>query len=184
MIFAITGTIGAGKNEIVRYLVEQYGYKHYSFREYLSSLVLEKGLPLNRDSMRTIANELREQFGGGYIIDLFIQKAGQEGGNAVIESIRAPIEADYIASRKDTVLLAVDAPIEVRYERIQKRASSTDQVTFAEFKQQEDTEMQNEDPTKQNLHYCIGKTLPQFRLDNSGTPEELHKKIEAILNTL
>lgn len=59
-IIGITGTLGAGKGTIVDYLVQQYGFVHFSVRAYLIQQIQKANLAVNRDSMVIVANELRK----------------------------------------------------------------------------------------------------------------------------
>ena len=59
IIIGITGTLGAGKGTIVDYLTINKGFKHYSVRQYLIEEIEKKGLPVNRDTMTEVANNLR-----------------------------------------------------------------------------------------------------------------------------
>ena len=67
MIIGITGTLGAGKGTIVGFLKER-GFSHYSVREFLIEEINRRGLEANRDSMILVANDLRANFGGSYIV--------------------------------------------------------------------------------------------------------------------
>ena len=58
-IIGITGTLGAGKGTVVDFLVSEKGYKHYSVRSFISEEIIKRNLPLNRDSMVVVANDLR-----------------------------------------------------------------------------------------------------------------------------
>lgn len=87
MIIGITGTLGAGKGTIVEYLIQK-GFRHYSVREFLIKEINKRSLPVNRDSMVLVANQLREINSPSYIIERLLEKANQEGENSIIESIR------------------------------------------------------------------------------------------------
>lgn len=180
IIIAITGTIGAGKGAIVAFL-RQLGFKHYSVRGFLEQELIKRGLEINRDNMRELGNELRAKNGGAYILKELLAQARAAGGDAVIESLRTPTEVDPLNEETDVTLLAVDAPIELRYQRILERGSETDHVTFEEFVQQEQKEMQNDDPAKQNLKYCIEKTPLKQRIWNEGSFEELELTLQSLL---
>ena len=139
IIIGITGTFGSGKGEMADYLIKQ-GFVHFSFRDFFTEEILRRGLPVNRDSMRDVANSLREEHGGDYIAKVLWQRAYDSGKNSVLESIRAPIEVNYLFEQPNTFLLCVDAPIEIRYERIKNRGTVTDLVSLEEFKKQEQAE--------------------------------------------
>ena len=69
LIIGITGTIGAGKGTIVDYLVSRKGFKHYSVRAFIAVEIERRGMPVNRDSMVIVANDLRREHSPSYITD-------------------------------------------------------------------------------------------------------------------
>jgi len=174
-IIGITGTIGAGKGTIVDYLVNNYGFKHYSVRDYLIREAKKQNLPLNRDTYVKIANELRNLHSPSFIIDELYKEAAQNGVNAIIESIRTPGEIASLRTKDNFSLWAVDADPKIRYERIVARQSETDQISFETFLANEQREMTTDDPTKQNLAECIRQA--DVRIDNNGDFETLFKQI-------
>jgi dephospho-CoA kinase len=129
--------------------------------------------------MTSLANELRKNNSPAYIIDCLFRQAQQRGKNAVIESIRSIGEIELLRSKRNFYLLATDANPDIRYERIIRRCSETDHVTFEEFLQNEQREMTSTDPNKQNLAACIA--LADYSLCNNGTIDELYKQLEEIL---
>jgi dephospho-CoA kinase len=177
IIIGITGTLGAGKGTIVEILKEK-GFAHFSARDFIIERIKEEHLEINRDSLTTIGNLLRQEHSPSYIIESLYNKAKASEKNSVIESIRNPMEVEFLRQKGDFVLIAVDAHMEKRYKRIVKRQSLTDNVSFETFKQNEEREMQSKDKNSQNLRVCIEKA--DFLVDNSGTIEELKDKIEDI----
>ncbi len=176
LIIGITGTLGAGKGTIVDYLVKQKEFEHYSVREYLVEDIKKQGLPLNRDSMVVTANALRAKHNPAFIIQELYKLAMLKNNNAVIESIRTPGEIDYLKKQGDFILLAVDADPHIRFERITNRQSSTDDIDFETFIENENREMSTTDPNKQNLKKCI--ELADIVLNNDGTVEDLYDQLE------
>ena len=150
-IIGITGTLGAGKGTIVEYLVEKKGYVHYSVRAFLSEEVKRRGLEVNRDTLTSVANDLRANNSPSYIAEQLYDQAYNNGKDAVIESIRTPGEIAALRSKGNFHLFAVDADRKVRYERITERKSETDSVSYETFVANEEREMNNADPNKQNL---------------------------------
>lgn len=182
MIIGITGTLGAGKGTIVEYLVEKRGFTHFSVRAFLIEEIEKRELPVNRDSMILVANDLRAKYSPSYLAQQLFERAKAKGGNSVIESLRTPGEIETLRKKGNFVMLAVDADPKIRYERITKRKSTTDNVSFEKFMEQEKKEMTTDDPNKQNLSKCIEMADHVFQ--NNGTMEELKKEIEEFMNKI
>ncbi|MBI2030628.1 AAA family ATPase [Candidatus Kaiserbacteria bacterium] len=181
MIIGITGTLGAGKGTVVKYLVEKHGFTHYSVRAYLEEEILRRNLPNNRDTMTTVANELRAQNGPGHIVEQLMLRAVEHGGDVVIESIRSVGEAEFLRAH-GAHLWAVDADVKVRYERIVARASATDAVSYEKFVSDENREFFNSDPNKQNISGVVA--MADVVINNDGTADELFAHLEEILSSL
>ena len=79
-------------------------------------------------------------------------------------------------------LLAVDADPRVRYARIGLRKSETDEVSFPEFMSHKQRESEASDPAKQNLKHTVA--LADFTLNNDGTPEHLHARVDDVLKKI
>ncbi|MFC1682185.1 deaminase [Nanoarchaeota archaeon] len=177
MIIGITGTLGAGKGTVVDYLKNK-GFTHYSVREFLTEEVKKRGLPVNRDSMVLVGNQLREMFSPSYIIDQLFSKAKETRQDCIIESLRNPGEVEALKKKEDSFLIAVDALSQIRYSRIFKRQSETDNLTYQEFLENEKREMESTDPNKQNLKKCI--EMADFVLTNDSSFENLYEQLEKI----
>ena len=181
IIIGITGTLGAGKGTVVDYLVSEKGFKHYSVSDYLTGEIIKQKMDVNRDSMRIVANDLRTKFGPDYITKILFEKARTEGGNAVIESIRNPKEAEFIKDNGGFIF-AVDADQKTRYRRVKDRGSSKDSVTFREFRAQEKKESQSVDPNAQNLPKCI--LMADYKFDNNGSVKKLYDQVEKTIQKI
>ena len=181
IILGITGTNGAGKGTVVEYLVSQKNFKHFSASALISEEIERLALPVNRESMIKVGNELREKYGADVIVERLMERAINEKGNIIIESIRTLAEIDKIKERGG-ILLAVDADQRLRYERNEKRGSNKDGISFEKFKEFEEREKESNDPNKQNLVACRRKA--DYIIDNNGDVIELHQKIEKILKII
>lgn len=181
MIIGITGTLGAGKGTLSKFLKNK-GFKHYSVRNFLIKEILNRGLEISRDNMVLVANDLRKNFHPSYIVEKLYEEAKSVGGDSIIESIRCPGEIDALREKGNFILFSVDADIESRYSRIVERASYTDDISFDEFVSNEQREMASNDPNKQNIRACIETADYSFK--NDWTIEEFSKKVERTLNDI
>jgi dephospho-CoA kinase len=182
LIIGITGTLGAGKGTIVDYLVQERGFVHFSVRGFITEEINRQGLPVNRDSMVTVANALRAAHSPSYIIDQLYNQAIVTGKNCIIESIRTPGEVDSLRKKENFVLFAVDADPILRYDRIVMRNSETDRISYVTFVENEAREMQSNDPNKQNIGKCIDQA--DYIFYNNSTVPELYKRVAEVLKGL
>ncbi|MBU6310825.1 AAA family ATPase [Patescibacteria group bacterium] len=178
MIIGLAGSFGAGKGAVVDYLVAKKGFTHYSASKFITEEILRRGLPVNRDSMTLVANELRAAHGPAYIIETLYGEAQKAGGNAVIESLRAVAEVRKIKALGGRVI-GVDARPELRYERSVKRGSLKDTVSYDKWLEQERAETNPDDPTKQDIFGALKEA--DLVIENNGSFADLDKEIEAAL---
>ncbi len=181
MIIGVTGTDGAGKGTLVDYLVSKKGFAHYSLREEIVKEIRQQGLPETRSQMRLTGNEMRKREGNGVLVVRALADIKEAGiKDAAIESIRALAEAKAL-KEAGGILLAIDADPKVRYERVQARRSSSDQVSFEEFLTQEALERNDPDPHgMQKTAVMKGATHTFF---NNGSIDELNTAIEDFFKT-
>jgi dephospho-CoA kinase len=192
-IIGIAGTIGAGKGTVVDYLKTK-NFTHYSARDFIVREIERRGLPVSRDTMAEVANDLRVKHSPSYIIDSLLadakragqgvasREASQERSGAVIESIRTEGEIQSLRREPQFILLAVDADPKLRYERVVARGGATDRISFEKFRADEAREFSSSDPHKQNLSRCI--VLADYKLTNNGSFDELHAHVDDILKAI
>jgi|SRR5665213_2166010 len=177
MIIGVTGTNGSGKGEVAEYLSKEKGFKHISARAFIVREIEKRGLPVNRDTMNVVSNDMRARFGATYFMEEMFQEV-HDGEDVVMESIREVPSANFLKSRGG-FLIGVNADQKIRYERAVLRGSSTDHVDFDTFVAQEEKEMQNPDPAKQNVGGVM--KIVDVTLHNNTTFEAFHAEIDAAL---
>jgi len=182
IVIGLTGTIGAGKDTVVDYLIKNENFEHFSVRKFLIKELKIRKIPVNRDTMRQLANELREKNGASYIVEKLYSEAIKTKKNAIIESIRTVGEVEALKKNDNFFLIAIDADPKIRYERIRQRGSETDDIDYATFIAQENEEMKNEDPNKQNISKCI--ELADYYIENNGTFQQLYDQVDAIMKEI
>jgi dephospho-CoA kinase len=156
--------------------VEKKGFVHYSVRAFLMEETKKRNLPVNRDSMREVANDLRANHSPAYIVEQLFLQAQTKGKDAIIESIRAVGEVEALKDHPDFLLLAIDADQQLRYERAMSRGNETDHVSFQQFQEQEQAEMTSTDPSKQNIAACMA--MANVTVYNDGDRASLYQQLE------
>jgi dephospho-CoA kinase len=129
--------------------------------------------------MVSVANELRAQHGASYIAEQLYEQAKLSWKNTIIESIRTVGEVEALKWKENFYFFAIDADPQIRYERVVIRGSETDKISYEEFISNEQREMTNTDPTKQNVGKCM--QLADHIFTNDWTLEELNEQIEEVL---
>mgnify|MGYP000865930078 CR=1 FL=1 len=178
-IIGITGTLGAGKGTIVDYLTKHHGFVHFSVRGYLTKIIQQKGLAVNRDTLVATANELRAANSPSFIVEELLKGALARGKDCIIESIRTVGDITALRAKGGFTLFAVDADQKLRYTRIVERASETEKITFEVFADNERREMESQDPNKQNLSACM--QLADFTFQNNESFDELYRQVDEAL---
>lgn len=178
MIVGITGTLGAGKGTVVDYLVKQKGFKHFAVSDtFLAGEARKKGLTPDRNTRRDVANEYRAM-GPTKLMEAVYDMARlavEAGERVIIEPQHTAAEVDFIKS-KGGVVIAIDADVRARYNRILQRGGAKDSLSFDDFLAQQRLEMISDDPDRNNIAAAIMKA--DILLRNDGTPDDLFKKLE------
>jgi dephospho-CoA kinase len=174
MIIGLTGTNAAGKGTVAAYL-QGKGFAYYSLSDELRALMKQQHIPETRENFISEGTAQRSAHGTGYLAQLVKKKLQ---GDAVVDSIRNMGEVEELRTLPGFVLIAVDAPPAMRYERSRKRGSERDEKNFEEFRRKEALEMHGSG-AEQQLAACT--KAADVIIMNDSTPEKLYKKLEDTL---
>jgi dephospho-CoA kinase len=170
----LTGTNASGKGEIAAFF-QKHGFSYFSLSDLLRKEIRKRGWEENRDNLINTGNDLREKYGADILARRIMQEVGEK---AVIDSIRNIKEAEFLKTQENFVFLAVDAPVELRYQRSKKRGRNESASSLAEFIQKEAQELSGSE-IQQQLIKCM--EMADFLIINDGTLEDLHRKLEKFL---
>jgi dephospho-CoA kinase len=173
-IIGLTGTNGAGKGECAAFLGSK-GYATHSLSDILREELRARGLEVTRDNLIRIGNELREAQGADVLAR---RTAAKVTAPAVIDSIRNVREVECLRKLEGFFLLAVDAPLEVRFRRVAARGRNESAATLEEFRKKEEEEMSGGDKGQQ-LAACLA--LADRLIVNDGTLDDLYRQLEGLL---
>lgn len=177
MIIGLTGKNGSGKGEVAAFLREKSFY-YYSLSDVIREHLQTKNIPVTRETLILAGNELRQRYGADVLARLTLKKI-DPNRNYVVDSIRNPAEVLALKSAGNFVLLNIDAPPEVRFERIRTRKREQDPKTLEDFLLVEEAEKQSESEHKQSIEDC--QSMADYTIINEGSLEEVHQKIATIV---
>ena len=176
-IIGIMGLIGSGKDAVSQYLAEKYGYEVIGMGNIVRELSKGIGRTNGRDDLQQTQKEIVEKYGWEYFAENVVKKILKNRlDKVVINGIRRPQDAIVPKKHfgKDIVILLIDAPPKVRYERLKQRKRESDPETFEEFIRQEKNEVRL---------FNIEETLKyyDYKIENNGDVEKLHKTIDEFM---
>jgi dephospho-CoA kinase len=172
-LIGLTGTNGAGKGEAAAFFMAR-GYAYFSLSDILREELGTQGEVVTRDNLIRTGNELRERYGPDVLARRTMVKVG---GPAVIDSIRNTCEVAYLRRQAGFVLLAIDAPVEIRFARVAARGRDESAADLEAFRKKEEQERAG-GATAQQLEACMAAA--DRLILNDGTIPEFHCKLEEV----
>jgi len=177
LVVGLTGPNASGKGEVAKFLAT-YGFGVCSLSDVVREEATRRGLDHSRDNLIRIGVELRASGGTGALARRILPQLNQR---AVVDSIRNPGEVDVLRTLPRFVLLGVDAPQTLRFERSTRRGRPGDGATLEEFARKEALE-NSETEAGQQLVRTLA--LADAVVINDGTIETLHVKVRDALRSL
>ncbi len=175
LVVGLVGRMGSGKGVVSDYLHEKYGASQHRFSQVLMDLLDRLYLPHDREMLQGIGACVRNTLGAEIIVDAFKKDLESDRSSViVVDGIRYPNEVDMLRGFEENVLLFIEAPVKLRYERCKKRGEKGEaDMTYEKFLDAEGRETERYiDDLKEGADYVI---------DNSKTLEKLYEKIDNII---
>lgn len=184
MIIGLTGTKASGKG-IIAGMLKEKGFVYCSLSDLVREEAVRRGLnSYNVSDLQGIGNELREKYGNGILAKRILEKI-EEGKNYVIDGIRNPGEINELRKCKEHefILIAVDAPQEIRFKRILERGRESDSKDLKGFLEMDRRDRGiDKENNGQQVDKCI--EMADIKIYNGSSIEVLKNKIEKILEDL
>jgi len=177
-VIGVVGEIGSGKDEVLKYLRDRYGVPYISTGDIVRQLAQEEGVEGTRENLETISKRCFTEMGRGCFVRMAVQEIVKKGwAVAGISGVRSPQDVAVIKEifGSGFVLVRVDIiDPRIRFERVRLRGERRDPLTWEAFQEQDRNE-------EQEFQIGRAEAMADFGLDNSGTLEDLHHQIDALV---
>ena len=177
MLIGLTGRIASGKGMVAEYLKSK-GFEYTTISQVVREEAGKINIPITRESLQDLGNLVRKYEGSGAWIKRIIQKT-DINGNYIIDGIRNPGEVLELRKIPGFVLISIDAPQKIRFERVVSRNKESDAKTWETFLKMDERDFGIGEPEDgQQVGKCMA--LADNNIINDSSPESFHKKIEEI----
>ncbi len=176
MVIAIVGHPSAGKDVAANYLAAK-GFQHVSSGNIIRELMHERNIPTDRTQTHAFVREMRALHGNRFPAEEIVRRIT---GNAVVSGLRNLSAVDFLNKHfgRNFLLLAIDAPVELRYARALARKRPGDVTSFEQFKKEEDRE-RRDDVGAHEMDKVLAAA--DMVIENNGTAEAFFKNLDELL---
>jgi predicted RNA binding protein with dsRBD fold (UPF0201 family)/adenylate kinase family enzyme len=179
-IIAFVGLPLSGKSTAAK-VAEELGIPVVVMGDIVREEVRRRGLELTDENAGRVATELREKEGMDAIAKRcipIIREKAKEKGIVVVDGIRGIAEVERFKKEfgDDFILINIESPIELRFERALKRKRDDDIKTIEELKRRDERE----------LSWNMGEAMrvANFTIENTSDIQTFVEKIRDLLNQL
>jgi dephospho-CoA kinase len=186
-IIGITGTLASGKTSVKDFFLSRFSSYFVSLSDIIKEELLKEGKELKRENFIEKGNELRKKYGNQILAEVVTLTLPEKINKQliIIDGIRNPGEIEYLRKKfgKNFILIAVDAPRELRFKRLLERRKEGDPATFEKFFEMDEIDLgRNQPEYGQRVEECL--RLADLLIINDGTVEDLNKKLEKISESI
>lgn len=182
-IIGLTGYMGSGKGEIVKYLHDK-GFKYISLSDIVRKEATDRGFPLTREVLQGVGNEMRAEYGAG-VLGMRVREAvaSDSGSDWIIDGIRNPACIMELRKLPGFKLVGVNARDDILINRILERGREGGVMTREEVSAKLDKEKGiGELEGGQQVKKCL--EMVDYFILNEGILEVLYAKFQHYLNLL
>lgn len=176
LVIGLAGRIGSGKTSISKYIERKYGARQIKFSQILMDILDRLHVEKNRENLQKLGAGLRNVMGKDVIVNAFEKDLESlDADIIVIDGIRYMNEIEMLRRFENNILIFVDVPPEIRYERVRGREekSGESSTSYEEFLKAEQRETERYiDRIRNESDYAI---------DNTDTLENFYDKVNEIL---
>ena len=186
MILGITGPLCAGTDTLAEILKKQHGFTFFSYSDILREEAKKRNIELTRKNLQDLGDELRKAEGRGVLSKRIIEKIElAPNADYAIGNIRNPGEVEELRKKfgKNFILIKIDAPQKIRFQRLSQRRREKDPQTFEEFLKVEERDLGINQGEHGQQHAAVF-ALADKTITNDSTIEELARKVSFLIQNI
>ncbi len=178
-IIALSGPIASGKGTVKEYIVRNYSAKDCRFSTILRDVLGRINQPITRENLVKVSVSLRKTFGESTLAKAIVKDAVSiDNDIVVVDGVRRLADIEYLSKVPNFNLIAVDARLKIRHERLVKRGENEGDSTKTYSRFLKDHEYE----TEKSIPAVMRKA--KYNLDNNGSFEDLYKQIDSIMKKI
>ena len=182
------GNPAAGKDVAADYIAKQ-GFVHISSGNIIREIMSGQDIPTDRTHTHAFVKSMRMEYGNHFPAGEIVRRATARQGtenketNIIVSGLRNLSAVDHLHKHfgRNFLLVAIDAPLEMRYARVLARERPGDVTTFEQFKEEQDRE-RNDGTGAHEMDKVIAAA--DVTIENVGTEAELFAKLDEMLAEL
>jgi dephospho-CoA kinase len=177
-IIGITGAFGSGKTTAAEFFKSK-GYVIVTLSSSLEKEAIQRGLPLTRQNLQDLGNEMRKLYGAGILMKKALYQNNEQ--KIVVDGLRNLGEVEELRQHAGSTLLAIVADRNIRFERL-KKLKRRETLTQDLFNSLDLRDLGvNEKITGLQTALCIA--LADVYIDSNGTLEEFESDLEKFIKS-
>lgn len=180
-LLAVVGMSGTGKSEAAAYLRDHFKIEAVYMGGIILDEVKSRKLPVTQESERLVREELRSKHGMSAIAQLAlvkIRKGFSESNVLLLDGLYSREELHYFRQFSDefsTVVVAIHADKQLRYERLQSRPFRP--LTPVQVDQRDSAELDK-------LNKADPIVLADYHICNNSSVDAFEKALSALMKSL
>jgi dCTP deaminase len=187
LIIGIASTIAAGRTTAINHLMERYGFAWFSLGDLLKYEAIKQGIPTLRSSLQDFGKKIREVHGDNYLASkLRTSTKWQMNKNTlvIVDSFKHLAEVEEFRKQKRFILLGIDAPQHMRWQRVKSRRRQGDPTRYEDFEEQDS--LDRGISSTANHTQETNRILEQadFRLINDTEVSKFVQKLDEIVSKI
>ena len=178
-ILCLVGPMACGKGAIKEYLKSHYGAQECRFSTSMRDVLARLDIPVERDNLVKLSVAVREAFGQDIFSKVVVSDIKNlDSDIVVLDGARRLEDLKYIKDLPGFTLISVDADSKIRYRRLVERNENKGDAekTYEQFIADHELDTERSIPSVMKM--------ADFTIDNSGSLEEMKKKVDDIMDKL